>query len=1243
MPLTANEQFLLELINRARLDPAAEAQLYGLADLNRGLPAGSISASAKQVLAPNEYLNSSARSHSQWMLDTDTFSHTGSGSSTPGDRMSAAGYSFTGSWTWGENISWRGTTGFLDFNAQIALQHQGLFLSDGHRANILKDDFREVGISQLQGQFTGYNASMVTENFAKSGFQVFLTGVVYSDNDLDDFYSIGEGVAGATISISGSGGTTTASAGGYALATAAGVKAVTIGAMAFNIDLSGGNGKIDLVDGTLIKSSASLSITSGVSRATLLGVADLTLTGASGAENLTGNKGINTLSGGSGNDTLFGAAGNDTLDGGSGDDQLDGGDGSDTAVFSGSFASYSVAYSGITYAFTLSNASTGTDTVVGVESFQFSDQVISASTLQSMPSDTTAPTIALSTSDASLTIGETATITFTLSEASTDFIASDVAVFGGTLSNFAGSGKNYTATFTPTSSSTVNGVVSVASGKFKDAANNPNADGDDANNTVTMSVNTMDTTAPTIALSTSDSSLTPGETATITFTLSESSTDFDATDVAVSGGTLTNFTGSGKNYTATFTPTSSSTVNGVVSVASGTFNDAASNPNVDGADANNTVTMTVNTVDNTPPTIALSTSDSSLTAGETATITFLLSEPSTDFVAADVTVSGGTLSDFVGGGANYSAVFTPTSASTVNGVVSVTSGKFSDAANNANADGLDANNKVTMTVNTVAPDTTAPTIVLATSDTSLTTGEIATITFILSEASTNFIASDVTVTGGTLSNFSGSGKNYTATFTPTSSSTLNGVVSVATGMFTDAANNPNADGLDANNTVTMKVNTTVSDTTVPKIALSTSDANLTVGETAIITFTLSEPSTNFTVADVKVSGGTLSKFTGSGSSYSATFTPASASTTNGVVSVASGRFTDAAGNANADGLEANNSVTMSVNTVVDSTPPTIALSTSDTVLTVGETAIITFILSEPSTNFIASDVTATGGTLSNFAGSGTSYSATFTPSSASTANGVVSVGSGKFTDAAANANADGLEINNTVSMTVNTVVVAGLNLVGTPDSDTLTGAAGADSISGMAGNDRLIGHAGNDSIDGGAGLDMAVFSGNRAQSSLTKLGDGFTVSGPDGNDSLINVERLSFADKNLALDIEGTAGQAYRIYQAAFDRIPDIAGLSFWIASMDSGVTLRQVASGFISSAEFQSQYGASPSNFQLTTLLYENVLHRAPDQAGLDYWNKELDRGLTREDALMYFSESAENKVALIGIIQNGIEYLPV
>jgi serralysin len=122
------------------------------------------------------------------------------------------------------------------------------------------------------------------------------------------------------------------------------------------------------------------------------------------------------------------------------------------------------------------------------------------------PADVTAPTIGIITSDSALTVGETATITFTLSESSSDFVEGDISVSGGTLSSFSGSGRNYTATFTPTSSSTTNGVVSVASNKFSDAAVNFNTDGSDTNNRVTMTVNTVpaDTTAP--ALSTSLSS-----------------------------------------------------------------------------------------------------------------------------------------------------------------------------------------------------------------------------------------------------------------------------------------------------------------------------------------------------------------------------------------------------------------------------------------------------------------------------------------------------------------------------------------------------------------------------------------------------------------------------------------------------------------------------------------------------------------------------------------------------------------
>jgi Ca2+-binding RTX toxin-like protein len=336
---TAEEQLMLELVNRARLDPAAEAARYGIA-LNQGLAAGTITATAKEVLAPDGLLQDAASDHSLWMLAADRFSHTGAGGSDPGDRMSGAGYVFANGWSWGENIAWRGSTGALRTDSAIGAQHGDLFLSPGHRANVLGTGFRELGIAQETGGFTTggvtYNASMVTQDFAKSGPDVFLTGVAYADGDHDNFYSIGEGTSGVGFAIGGNA-TVTAAAGGYALnlAPAAGV-GVTVTASGGAVsqvlaDLSAGNVKLDLVDGTLFRSSGNLTLVSGVAAAELLGVADLTLTGNALANRLAGNRGHNVLTGLGGNDSLSGGAGNDTLYGGNNYDTIRGGDGNDRA------------------------------------------------------------------------------------------------------------------------------------------------------------------------------------------------------------------------------------------------------------------------------------------------------------------------------------------------------------------------------------------------------------------------------------------------------------------------------------------------------------------------------------------------------------------------------------------------------------------------------------------------------------------------------------------------------------------------------------------------------------------------------------------------------------------------------------------------------------------------------------------------------------------------------------------------
>ena len=234
--------------------------------------------------------------------------------------------------------------------------------------------------------------------------------------------------------------------------------------------------------------------------------------------------------------------------------------------------------------------------------------------------------------------------------------------------------------------------------------------------------------------------------------------------------------------------------------------------------------------------------------------------------------------------------------------------------------------------------------------------------------------------------------------------------------------------------------------------------------------------------------------------------------------------------------------------------------------------------------------------------------------------------------------------------------LAGNNFVGTSSYSFTTlvkgvpggivGTTGNDTLNGTAGNDSFNGLAGNDTISGGAGLDTAIYAGKRADFTITAAGANFTVqdkTGAEGTDTVNQVERLQFADMTVALDINSTAGVAYRIYQAAFNRTPDLAGLGYWIGQMDKGQTLGDVAKSFVASDEFHRLYGNSPTNEQVINAYYQNVLHRAPDQAGLDYWLGQLASGKdTQATALAGFSESTENQAQVIAKIQNGIDFIP-
>lgn len=175
--------------------------------------------------------------------------------------------------------------------------------------------------------------------------------------------------------------------------------------------------------------------------------------------------------------------------------------------------------------------------------------------------------------------------------------------------------------------------------------------------------------------------------------------------------------------------------------------------------------------------------------------------------------------------------------------------------------------------------------------------------------------------------------------------------------------------------------------------------------------------------------------------------------------------------------------------------------------------------------------------------------------------------------------------------------------------------------------------------------DSASLSGKRADYVVAKTASGYVVTDIAGGGVLVfgALKRLRFADGSLALDIDGVAGMAYRLYQAAFNRSPDLAGLGFQMAAMEvSGWSLREVAQGFIDSPEFSATYGALDDS-QFVRQMYANVLRRAPEADGLKFYLDGLASGaFTRAMVLAGISESPENQALVLPAVRDGISYTP-
>ena len=268
---TAEEQYMLELINRARANPPAEGlrlqattdpdilRAYSYFDVDLAKVVADFAGYLpRPPLAFNANLIAAARGHSQDMVVNDFQGHTGSNGSTLTTRVEAAGYTGWNAlaenvYAYAKNIFY----GHAAFNVDWGV------LGLGHRLNIMNFSaggpvYTEIGIGILAetSPTTAVGPLVVTEDFGmRAGGQRVVVGVIYKDDDRDGFYSIGEGIAGILVSTSQGNYAYTSASGGYAIPLTSSSGNITVraegaglsAAQERSVSLAGNNVKADFV------------------------------------------------------------------------------------------------------------------------------------------------------------------------------------------------------------------------------------------------------------------------------------------------------------------------------------------------------------------------------------------------------------------------------------------------------------------------------------------------------------------------------------------------------------------------------------------------------------------------------------------------------------------------------------------------------------------------------------------------------------------------------------------------------------------------------------------------------------------------------------------------------------------------------------------------------------------------------------------------------------------------------------
>jgi hypothetical protein len=101
-------------------------------------------------------------------------------------------------------------------------------------------------------------------------------------------------------------------------------------------------------------------------------------------------------------------------------------------------------------------------------------------------------------------------------------------------------------------------------------------------------------------------------------------------------------------------------------------------------------------------------------------------------------------------------------------------------------------------------------------------------------------------------------------------------------------------------------------------------------------------------------------------------------------------------------------------------------------------------------------------------------------------------------------------------------------------------------------------------------------------------------------------------------------------YHKLLGRAPDAQGLASWVNELQQGMSDEQMEAAFVSSPEYLQQHGG-PGEAWIRSL-YQDVLGRTADTAGLNNWRQALANGLTPAEVAQGFTGSTEREGQRVG-----------